>query len=56
MKFDKHEKNRKDNNIKMVQVVGHSKLKSWTFYWRQGKHECPLGYSDNVRNNKADLI
>ena len=23
-------------------IVGHSKLKLWTFFWGQGEHECPL--------------
>ena len=38
-------KNGKDYYIKMVQVkkiVGHSKLKLWTFFWGHGEHEWPL--------------
>ena len=39
-------KNGKDNYMKMVpvkKIVGHFKLKLWTFFWGHGEREWPLG-------------
>ena len=45
MKFDIHKKEREGllyENGASEKIVGHSKLKLWTFFWGHGECEWPL--------------
>ena len=59
MKFYIHKKEREGllyENSEGKNIVRHSKLKLWTFFWGHGEREWPLVFCYNIIYNLAAIL